>query len=118
VFVEDAEITLASAAALWGCDDLATEDLCTALNDLSLLRHLDLGRSVLQVHDVFRELVRSRLGPAGVRKLDARLVAAWRQTCHAQWADLRDAYALRYLPVHLRGAGRDDALTALLLSVG
>jgi WD40 repeat protein len=115
VFVEDVDVTITSAAALWAIDDYDATAVCVRLNDLSLLSRFDLDRGVLQLQDVVRRILREQLGADGMRKLHNALIDAWHRGCGGEWAQLRDDYALRYLPAHLLAADRGRALDALLL---
>ncbi|MBV8524362.1 MAG: toll/interleukin-1 receptor domain-containing protein, partial [Acetobacteraceae bacterium] len=69
IFAEDAEITLASAAALWKCHPIDTKNTCKRLYALSLLRDLDLGRGILRLHDVFRLILQEQLGEGRLAEL-------------------------------------------------
>ncbi len=60
IFPEDAAIPLAAAAAVWELDELDAEDLARRLAQLSLVK-LDLGRSVLRLHDVMRAWLEGQL---------------------------------------------------------
>ena len=119
VFCEDARITFASIAALWGCDgrfdELDTDDFCQKLRRLSLVQDLDRRRGDLRLHDVVRSLLRERLGAARLAALEAALVDGWRKGCGQDWSKLDDPYALRFLPAHLAALGAGDELTRLLL---
>jgi len=117
IFPEDADVPLAALERLWGAtgglDGLDVEDLCDRLFQLSLLLRFDLAGRSVRLHDVMHAyLARERAGdlPAWhAQFLDAYGVA--------RWAGLPpdEPYLWRYLAYHLRGAGREDELRALLL---
>ncbi len=121
VFPEDAEIPLATLAALWahsaGLDDLDCEALCERLARLSLLLRLDLSQRVVRMHDVVRRFLLERLG-AQAPALHRTLVAAGRPGSGA-WSDLasREPYWWHHLFFHLRAAGLDDELRATALDL-
>ena len=109
IFPEDAAIPLAAAAAVWELDELDTEDLARRLAKLSLVK-LDLGRSVLRLHDVMRAWLEGQLGAS--QELHSRLVNAW--TDWRALPDLPGEYAWRWLAWHLMKAGRKDDLERTL----
>lgn len=104
IFPEDLDVPLGAVAALWGLDDFDTEELARRLDDLALAE-FDLKRGTLSLHDVLRSLMAERLPDAA--SVHARLADAW-------GSRPSDAHAWRWLAWHLRGAGRIDALRALL----
>jgi WD40 repeat protein len=118
VFVEDAEIPVATAAGLWrqtaGLDPLDGEDLLGRLADLSLLWDLDLGRGILRLHDVVRALLHDRPAKGRLEELGRHLVSYFRHVSGGNFAELSDAYGIRYLIPHLVHAGEEGAARGLL----
>jgi WD40 repeat protein len=107
IFAEDSDIPLSSIAALWGMDDIDTEDRLEALHDASLLRY-DPDAATVRLHDVVRQVLCD--GVADVPAMHRQLVA--------NWGDLKalpDAYAWTNLAHHMQAAGMEDDLAALLL---
>jgi hypothetical protein len=105
VFVEDAEIPTSAVLGLWretsGLDSLDGEDLLTRLDELSLLINLDLGRGLLRLHDVFRNLLRSGPSKDRLAELDGKLIAHFRSICPGgDLTLLKDTYALRHAIAH------------------
>ena len=117
VFPEDAQVPLGTVELLWqetaGLDDIDTDELLQRLHGLSLLLQLDLDRRFLQLHDVIRAWLRDRLGD-GLATVERSLVSAYRSACDGEWHRLDDAYALAYLPMHLRAVD-EGAWRSLLL---
>ncbi|WP_175478792.1 TIR domain-containing protein [Rubrimonas cliftonensis] len=119
VFVEDADVPIALATALWereaGLDPFDGDTLLDRVDDLSFFVRFDRGVGVLRLHDVVRARLRQRLGPDRLRALDGVLAAAICARAGADWAALgTDAYAVAHLPAHLWGAGNEAGLDALL----
>jgi WD40 repeat protein len=116
VFPEDADIPISIIGALWqatgGLDELAAEELCVRLHDLSLAASLDLGRRVLRLHDVVREVLRSR-GKGELAKWNAALLDAYGP---GHWWELprTEQYLWRNLAYHLVEAGRREELKGLV----
>jgi WD40 repeat protein len=114
VFPEDADIPLATLAALWsstaGLDEFDTEMLCDRLARLSLLLHFDLAQQVVRLHDVIRHFLVGRMGD-GLASLHAALLGTGRPTS-GFWADLpvKEPYWWLWLFEHLRSAGAHDEL--------
>jgi hypothetical protein len=75
---------------------------------------LDLGRGVFRLHDVVRTVLRE--GPIKGRlvELERPLVAHFREASDGRLSGLSDAYGLRHLIAHLRGAGQLETARALL----
>ena len=117
VFPEDAQVPLGTVELLWqetaGLDDIDADELLQRLHGLSLLLQLDLDRRFLQLHDVIRAWLRDRLGD-GLATVERSLVSAYRSACDGEWHRLDDAYALAYLPMHLRAVDQ-GAWRSLLL---
>ena len=120
VFAEDADISFASVAGLWAgtgaLDRVRAEHLCLRLSNLSLLRGFDLGRGTVRLHDVIRKIARERLGAPRLCELDGVLCDHWLAACAGDASRLTDATGLRFLPTHLWGAQRHQALRELLLA--
>jgi WD40 repeat protein len=107
IFPEDIDVPLPIIELLWGFDDLDTEDIAKRLADFALL-DLDLGKGLTRLHDEIRlHLGRAMLDEAA---LHARLVDRLGNP-----REIKDRYALRWLPWHLGKAGRDATRFALLL---
>lgn len=106
VFPEDVAIPLSAAAALWGLDELETEETLQKFARLYLLK-LDLGRGSVRLHDVMRQWLAA--GVTNVSDLHNRLVDAWPDCMH-----LPDVYAWRWLPWHLAQTRRISDLQKLL----
>ena len=109
VFAEDALIPMAVAATLWQLDDLDAEDLARRLDDLALVE-FDLRHGTLQLHDVLRGFLAAQLGDAAA--VHARLLDAWGDPRR-----LPHPYAWRACAFHMRGAGCQRELAALLLDI-
>ncbi|HNP28627.1 MAG TPA: TIR domain-containing protein, partial [Nitrospirales bacterium] len=119
IFPENVEIPLTTITKLWGTtgglDDFDTEELCTRLNQLSLLLRYDLTTQRIQLHDVVRTYLEEQ-------------VALKLQTLHEHFLETydleddlvgaaQDSYLCRYLAYHLVKAKRLDDLKNLLLNV-
>jgi WD40 repeat protein len=104
---EETAVPLTTLERLWGLDDLDAADCAQRLDDVSLVA-LDLRRGVVTLHDVMRAYLLHE--PHDAAALHAQLVAGYGDVQR-----LPDAYAWRWLPYHLRHAGRNDELRALLL---
>ena len=108
IFPEDVDIPLSAVGRLWGLDDFETDEQALRLHGLSLLHKLDLASRTMQLHDVMRDFLASRLvDTAGTH---ARLVDTW-----GDLHSLPDAYAWQWIGYHLNQAGRHDTLRQLLL---
>jgi WD40 repeat protein len=107
IFPEEIAIPMATLARAWDLDDVDTQRCAQRLAAVSLLQ-LDLQRRVVSLHDVMRAYLLRELGdPVPVH---ARLVDAYGDVERPA-----DAYAWRWLPYHLKHAGRVAALRSLLL---
>ncbi len=119
IFPEDVEIPLMAIAKLWdatgGLDDLDTEELCTRLNQLSLLLSYDPTTQRIQLHDVVRTYLEEQ-------------VASHLPALHGQFLDAydlkdepakaaQDPYLCSYIAYHLVKAERWEELKKLLLNV-
>lgn len=109
VFAEDALIPMTVAAALWQLDDLDAEDLARRLDDLALVE-FDLRHGTLQLHDVLRGFLATQLVDAAA--VHARLLDAWGDPYR-----LPHSHAWRAFAFHMRNAGRQRELAALLLDI-
>lgn len=108
VFAGDLPIPLSAIGALWGRDELDTEDLIERLDGLALLK-FDLPNGTVRVHDVVRRWMAERI-KGREEELHARLLHAWGDPYA-----LPDRFAWRSYAYHLRSAGRLDELRKLLL---
>jgi WD40 repeat protein len=99
---------LTALATLWQLDDLDTEDLARKLDDLALVT-FDLRSATLRMHDVLRGFFAERLADAAA--VHQRLLDGWGDPY-----SLSDPYEWRALAYHMRRAGRQEALRALLLN--
>lgn len=101
-------------AHAYGWTTSAVRQFCRLLADRSLLAAYRADHDVIVLHDVFRAYLR-HLVAADVPALHRSLIDAHRPP-GADWADLPDEqhYLWRHLPFHLREAGQDDELIALL----
>ena len=106
IFHDDVAIPLDAAGAVWGIDDLATEETAQHLAQLSLVKQ-DLDRETLRMHDVMRSWLAISLRDTA--RLHSRLVDSW-----PDWLQLPSQYAWLWLPWHLVQAGRHDDLNRLL----
>ncbi|MDT3778674.1 NB-ARC domain-containing protein [Nitrospira sp. MA-1] len=119
IFPEDVEIPLMAIAKLWnatgGLDDFDTEELCTRLNQLSLLLSYDPTTQRIQLHDVVRtyleEQVASHLPGLHGQFLDTYDLK------HEPIKSAQDPYLCRYLAYHLVRAERWEELKNFLLNV-
>lgn len=108
VFPEDEDIPLHALASLWQLDEFDTEETAQHLADTALV-DLDLGRDVVQIHDMMRAYFGQRLPDAAAAHL--RLATAWGEP----WR-IADPYALRWVAYHLALAGEAGRLRALLMN--
>jgi len=107
IFPEDKDIPISVVGDLWGLKSLRTKELALRLDNLSLLKfNLQIG--TIRLHDVMRAYLVAKL--ANPHLLHAKLVEAWGNP-----HQLAEAYAWRWLPYHLLGAKRMEALRHLLL---
>ncbi len=115
VFPEDAAIPEDAIATLWsaaGLDPALSRELLGELADWSLLRRED-GRITL--HDLQHDYVRHRT--PDLPALQGRLVDAYRAQCPRGFANgPDDGWFFRRISWHLREAGREAELRALLFS--
>jgi WD40 repeat protein len=106
VFPKNQAIPLSVAKTLWNLDKFDCEQLAQRFARLHFLR-MDLKNGSLRLHDVIRNwLDRNTDDPV---TLHNRLVDAWPDSMR-----LPEKYAWRWLPWHLRQAGRDSELEELL----
>lgn len=107
IFPEDKDIPISVVGDLWGLKSLRTKELALRLDNLSLLKfNLQIG--TIRLHDVMRAYLVAKL--ANPHLLHAKLVEAWGNP-----HQLAESYAWRWLPYHLLGAKRMEALRHLLL---
>ncbi|MDH5587926.1 MAG: TIR domain-containing protein, partial [Nitrospirota bacterium] len=119
IFPEDVEIPLPAITKLWGVtgdlDDFDTEELCTRLNQLSLVLRYDPTTQRIQLHDVVRTYLEEQVAPQ-------------LPTLHGQFLDsydvqddpakaAQDPYLVRHVAYHLVKAERWEELKQLLLNV-
>jgi len=116
IFPVGTDVPLATLEKLWGAngglDELDVEDLCGRLFQLSLLLRFDLADGSVRLHDVMHDyLAREQMGNLPAHH--DQLLSAYGVD---RWAALPpdEPYLWRYLAYHLRGAGREDELYALL----
>ncbi|WP_405976505.1 WD40 repeat domain-containing protein [Streptomyces sp. NBC_00988] len=134
VFAEDEYIPIVLVTALWQATvsmrPEQSRDLCAALAGLSLLE-LDPARGGrVRLHDVIRDLLRTRLGDAGAHQVSGALVDAVATELplaepqpgdaagpvHAWWQH-PDQYLANHLVTHLLEAGRVRDAEALALDL-
>ncbi|MFE2132027.1 NB-ARC domain-containing protein [Streptomyces sp. NPDC059466] len=134
VFAEDESIPVGLVTVLWqGTGALRpgqSRDLCAALGGLSLLE-LDPARGGrIRIHDVIRDLIRSRLGDADLERVNGALVDAVAAglplaepqpgggagPVHAWWQH-PDDYLLHHLITHILNAGRGSEAESLALDL-
>ena len=107
VLRHETSFSIAAVGALWGLDELDTEDLLLRLDDVALLE-FDLKTAEIRQHHVIRSFLESRLGrPA---ELHAKLVESWLENPN----QLPDNYARMWIGWHLVHAGQADRLKKLL----
>ena len=107
-----------AAAALWrpGLEDGEVGDLLTELAGRSLLTAA--GEGWYAAHDLQYDVLKRRLGSAGLAAAHARLLAGYRTSYPGGWADsATDRYLSSALAGHLRDADCDSELRALLTDV-
>lgn len=107
IFPEDTAVPLAQAARLWGCSNLAAEELVQRFDDLSLLA-LDLKTGTFGLHDVLRSFALAQVRDAAAAH--RRLVETWTDPYR-----LPDDYAWRWLAFHLVQGEQRERLRELLL---
>lgn len=107
IFAEDTDIPLTSIAALWGMDDIDTEDRVETLHDASLLRY-DPDAASVRLHDVVRQVLLEHVPDK--QALHRQLVGAW-----GALTALPDPYAWTYIAYHMTRAGMETDLANLLL---
>ena len=104
-----------AAAALWQPELPGAEvgDLLAELTGRSLLAAASEGRYV--AHDLQYDVLVRRLGSAGLAAAHARLLEGYRARYPGGWAgSAADPYLARALTGHLRDAGLNDELRAVL----
>lgn len=106
IFPPNIQISLTAVAALWGLDELESEETAQRLARLSLLK-LDLGRGSIRLHDLIRNWL--ALETTNTTELHSRLVDTW-----TDWTNLPDRYAWLWLPWHLVQAGRREDTEKIL----
>src|SRR5580765_6979496 len=106
IFPEDVAIPFAAAAALWGLDEFDTKEAAVEIARSSLLR-IDLQSGTMGLHDVLRSWLSEHAEHAA--GLHSRLIDGW-----ADWNQLPDDYAWRWLTWHLAQAGRKTDLQRIL----
>ena len=108
-----------AAGALWRPELAEAElgDLLAELTRRSLLTTAGDGRYT--AHDLQYDVLKRRLGPAGLAAAHARLLDAYRDRCPSGWAagSATDPHLASVLAGHLYEAGRDRELRALLTDV-
>jgi apoptotic protease-activating factor 1-like protein len=119
IFPEDEKVPLMVVIKLWtatgGLDDFDTEELCTRLDQLSLLLNYNPTTQRIQLHDVVRTYMEGQ-------------VTSQLPILHGQFLDIydlkdepakaaHDPYLCRHLAYHLVKAGRWEELKKLLLNV-
>jgi len=105
IFPEDIPIPLSAASALWGLDEVESEETAQRLARLYLLK-LDFGNGSMRLHDVMRGWLAAKTNATA---LHGRLVDAW-----SNWMRLPDAFAWRWLTWHLMQAGRTADIERIL----
>ena len=108
-----------AAGALWRPELAEAEvgDLLAELTSRSLLTAV--GDDRYTAHDLQYDVLKRRLGPAGLAAAHARLLDVYRNRCPSGWAagSATDPYLASVLAGHLHEAGRDRELRALLTDV-
>ncbi len=114
VFPEDAAIPLDVAATLWELDPIDAEDLARKIDDVALV-DFDLRTGTLRIHDVLRTFFAERLHD--VTGAHRRLIDKWGdpRAFPDHQSSLEAAYMWRRYAYHMRGAGLQAQLQALLL---
>ena len=119
IFPEDVEIPLTAVTKLWGTtgglDDFDTEELCTRLNQLSLLLKYDPTTQHIQLHDVVRTYLEQQVS-SQLPALHGQFLDAYDLKDEPAKA-AHDPYLCRHLAYHLVKAERWDELKTLLLNV-
>jgi WD40 repeat protein len=108
IFKDDQDVPVSSVMALWGMDDLDSEELLTKFARLSLIKYRSSTASI-RLHDVVREYFLTKL-PSIPATHDQLLRG------YGDPYTLPDVYAWRFYAYHLNGAGRLAELRPLLLS--
>ncbi|WP_146088227.1 NB-ARC domain-containing protein [Actinacidiphila yanglinensis] len=123
VFAEDESFPVPLIVALWrataGLGEERARDLCATLAGLSLITLDPAGGGRVQLHDVFRDFLRSRLGRDRLRAAHEALVNAaaldvpeaepqpgGRTGPNRAWWRMPDGYLADHLVSHLLAAGR------------
>ncbi|MEV0731570.1 NB-ARC domain-containing protein [Polymorphospora sp. NPDC050346] len=125
IFVEDETVPISLVAAGWratsGLDETESRALCARLADLALLTLSTDDDGTIGLHDVIRDYLADRLGPAEVARLHRRLLdgvaadlprvpaVSGQGTVVAWWELPHSARYLReHLVEHLLATGRRD----------
>jgi len=118
VFPEDVDLPMDVVSRLWahtgGVDEFDTEDLLVRLKDLSLLLSLDLPRRNFRLHDTVRQYLQDELGKKELAAQHKLLLEAFDYSPEMSASARR--YFYQHYPYHLAGAGKYDALDALLVN--
>ncbi|WP_280684912.1 NB-ARC domain-containing protein [Kitasatospora sp. MAA19] len=95
----------------------ATRQFCRVLADRSLVSSYRADTETITLHDVFRSYLRHLVADEW-EQLHASLLDTFRESTGGRWEELgtEQGYLWRHLPYHLREAGLEDQLVALLSS--
>ncbi len=118
IFPEDVEIPLTAVTKIWGAtgglDDFDTEELCTRLNQLSLLLKYDPTTQRIQLHDVVRTYLEEQI-TSNLPALHRQLLETY--DLQDQIGDAaRDSYLCHHLGYHFVKAERWSDLKQILLA--
>lgn len=101
----------------FGWSPHATRQFCRVLTDRSLVSSYRADTETITLHDVFRSYLRHLVADEW-EELHASLLDAFRGSTEGRWEELgaEQGYLWRHLPYHLREAGLEDEIVALLAS--
>lgn len=117
IFPEDVEIPLSTLEKLWaktgGFDEFDTEELCSRLNQFSLLWSYDSNQRRIRLHDVVSKLLINQQGDK-LSSIHTQLLDAHRPTTSSGWAAMpaQEPYLWDHLAHHLVEAGSREQLVA------
>lgn len=121
IFPEDSDIPLQTVHRLWhttaNWDNFDTEELCSRLQQFSLLLDFNLVDQTIRLHDVFRNYLLRKTPAERVRNWHEALLTGYQEQCADNWWQLPDdGYVYKNLLWHMREAERQNKLEQLLFT--